>query len=329
MCLLVIASFILWYLTNNWIFPEFNPFSYWNINGNFWESIIPISYPILIYAIFLGQLDWFSNEKAQDGTIISENIIFKGIISLFAGLFEELGHRGIFIWIGLIIISITNRVFSLIIIVLLIIAYISIVEKIDLEIKNRNIKLVSCGILLYVFIKFWILLKPILINPLHVINGLILQAYQWVVLESLILYIISFFLMALALLLIKRELKENRPINITLRLMSFVMLTVYVLPKGVSALSDLPIIPLGADKWLVLLYIGAVMWSNVKFRAGHKYQGIGGVLHSHVFGFYMIYIAFTFGLLYAIVIHFMVDLLIFLSEHVVQIIKNRGKISSY
>ena len=329
MCLLVIASFLLWYLTNNWIFPEFSPFSYWNINGNFWESIIPISYPILIYAIFLGQLDWFSNDEGEDGTIISENIIFKGIISLFAGLFEELGHRGIFIWIGLIIISISNRFFSLIIIVLLIIAYITLVEKIDLEIKNGTVKLVSCGILLYVFIKFWILLKPILINPVHVINGLILQVYQWVALESLMIYIISFFLMALALLSIKRELKENHPINVSLRLMSFAMLTVYALPKGVSVLSDLPIIPLGADKWLVLLYIGAVMWSNIKFGKGHKYQGPAGVLHSYVFGFYMIYIAFTFGLLYAIVIHFMVDLLIFSSEHVVQIIKNRGKISSY
>lgn len=315
MGLLVGVCFLLWYLTRNWIFPEFDPFSYWNMNGNFWTNIIPISIPVIIYAIFLGQLDWFSNDDGEDGTIVSENIIFKGIVSFFAGLFEELGHRGILIWVGLIVVYLSNKLFSWSIALVLIIIFIAIAVKISSKLVNL--------VILLLFIGGWLYLRTILENPVHIINGFILEIYQWIVEESLRIYIIYFLLMALALLSMSSKLKGMHPADIILRLISFVIWTAYALPKGVSVLSDLPITPPGADKWVVLLYIGAVMWSNVKFKEGHKYQGEAGMLHSYIFAFYMIYIAFTFGLLYAIAVHFLYDLFIFGSEHLVQVIKNR------
>ena len=315
MGLLVGICFFLWYLTKTWIFPEFDPLSYWNMDGNFWINIIPISIPVIAYAIFLGQLDWFNDDSKEDGTLVSENIMFKGLISFFAGLFEELGHRGIFIWVGLIIVYLSNIFFSWFIALLLALIFIAIAAKISSTLINLGI--------LVVFIGGWIYLREILENPVHLINGFILAIYQWIVEESLRIYIIYFLLMLLALLAMGSKLKEMHPADIILRLIAFVVWTAYALPKGVEVLGNLPITPLEADKWVVLLYVGAVMWSNVKFKEGHKYQGEAGMLHSYIFAFYMTYLAFTFGLLYAIAVHFLYDLFIFLSEHLVQVIKNR------
>lgn len=115
---------------------------------------------------------------------------------------------------------------------------------------------------------------------------------------------------------------EMNPFQFIIRIIAFAIWTGYSLPLGMQAIENMPILPIGADKLTTLLFIGAVIWSNVKFREGHKYQGPAGVLNSYMFGFYMFYIAFTYGLLYAIIVHFLFDLFLFSSEHLVQIIKN-------
>lgn len=311
-----------WYLTRSWVFPEFNPFSYWDMDGNFWGNIVSISMPLSIYAIFMGQLDWFSDDSYEQGTIISENIFFKGFISFTAGFLEELTHRGILIWVGLIIIYLCNALFIWVLAVALLSFYLNIAE----DVNSTLWKLVYLGL----FIGLWLYLKDIIPNNLiYAFNGLMLDFYQWLVSDlwrmSILYGIVMSVLMLLTLYLIKDmgyQVTMKKALFV-LKVGSFMALTVFVMPKAIAVLSTLPIIPPGADKWTSLLFIGAVMWSNTQFSGGHQYQGFSGVLHSSIIGFYMIYLAFTFGLIYAIVVHFLYDLFIFSSEHFVQVIKNR------
>jgi len=61
--------------------------------------------------------------------------------------------------------------------------------------------------------------------------------------------------------------------------------------------------------WLV----GAAMLSvNASFRDNHKYQGWVGVLNSWFIGMFLFWVMFTYGILVAILMHFLYDLMIFL-----------------
>lgn len=59
-------------------------------------------------------------------------------------------------------------------------------------------------------------------------------------------------------------------------------------------------------------FIGAaVIFANVKFRDGHKYQGLFGLINSWFIGLYFFYLMFAFGLKAAILVHFVYDAIIF------------------
>ena len=72
--------------------------------------------------------------------------------------------------------------------------------------------------------------------------------------------------------------------------------------------------------WLVnpdIWFVGsALLVVNAKFRDGHAYQGIWGLLNSWVLGFFLFRVALSHGLLAAIVVHFFYDALIFTIESV-------------
>jgi len=311
-----------WYILRHWFFKEFSPWSYWDINGHFWSSFWAVVIPPILYAIFLGQLDWFNNDIGEANTVVSENMLFKGFVSVFAGLFEELGHRGVLIYFGLIAVVISNFFFSWIIALFLLFLLITIIAS-----TRSNI--IFALFLLAVFIGVWILIRKYTHdNPVLLINGFILSIYQWISASGWRLYPIYALLMTIALgltvYLIHRP--DGRMMSIPefiLRVTSFTIWTGYALPKGIKIIGNLPIVPAGADKWTALIYVGAIFWSNIKFQKGHKYQGSAGTLNSYILGLYLFYIAFTYGLLYAILVHFLFDLFIFGSEHAVQIIKNR------
>ncbi|HEU0050913.1 MAG TPA: hypothetical protein VFQ60_02540 [Patescibacteria group bacterium] len=51
----------------------------------------------------------------------------------------------------------------------------------------------------------------------------------------------------------------------------------------------------------------ALISSNAFFREGHTYQGLVGVINSWLIGFFLFWIMFTYGLLAAILLHFLYD----------------------
>lgn len=324
--LITITCYAIWAVGRVYFFPDFSPFSYWNLmGGNLYNNAIYLAIPVIIYAVFNGGMDLFDNNDDR-GTILSENILFKGIIALSAGVFEELLHRGVLIWFGLVIVYWDNQLFNWILGLILAVFILSALES--------SIK--AAIVMVIIAIPIWMYATSF-INPIYQIDGLVLSFYQWITSNMVLLYIVYAIAIILALLETNRMVEEGKidyakgkgnTIASLLIMLAFLVWAGYAMPKGVATLSNLPIIPRGADHWTFLLYVGAVIWTNVKFRKGHEYQGPMGKLHSYIFGFYMIYVAFTFGLVYAIIIHFLYDLFLFVSEHLAHIIKNMGLASS-
>ncbi len=59
-------------------------------------------------------------------------------------------------------------------------------------------------------------------------------------------------------------------------------------------------------------FIGAgLLAANAKFRDGHKYQGIFGLINAWFIGMFFFYLMFRFGLVAGIVVHFSYDALIY------------------
>lgn len=59
----------------------------------------------------------------------------------------------------------------------------------------------------------------------------------------------------------------------------------------------------------------AAIYANSRFRDGHKYQGLLGLVNSWYIGMFMFYVVFAHGLLTAIMIHFLYDMFIFIVRY--------------
>jgi hypothetical protein len=70
-------------------------------------------------------------------------------------------------------------------------------------------------------------------------------------------------------------------------------------------------------------YVGAAfVAANAFFRDGHKYQGLFGYLNSWFIGLYLFWLMFQYGLLAAILAHFLYNMLIFLVHFVYALIND-------
>jgi len=65
----------------------------------------------------------------------------------------------------------------------------------------------------------------------------------------------------------------------------------------------------------------AILVANAKFRDGHKYQGPFGLVNSWFIGMFFFYLMFTYGLIAAIVVHFLYDFLIDIVRYVDQVVE--------
>lgn len=59
------------------------------------------------------------------------------------------------------------------------------------------------------------------------------------------------------------------------------------------------------------LFAAAIVSANIRFRKGHEYQGLFGMINSWYIGLILFYLTFTFGLWAAIVVHILYDFCIF------------------
>lgn len=69
-------------------------------------------------------------------------------------------------------------------------------------------------------------------------------------------------------------------------------------------------------------YVAAgIIAANVKFRDGHKYQGLLGMVNSWFIGLYFFHLMFKFGLPAAILVHVLYDLFIFIVRYIDRVIE--------
>jgi hypothetical protein len=324
---LVAVYAIFWYFASKFVFSEFHPLSFWDVNGSFWHSILWISMPVMLYAFLSGQLDWFgSSDSYEEGTIVAESIPFKWTVSIVAGITEELTHRSLMIFVGLISVYFTNMFFMWLVGFVISIIVLFILAKIEMPLT------IALPVFIVTIITLIGIRKYLPDNPIYVLNEYIFLFLQWITSSTLRVGFFLCILMICAKLISIALVRQKVPdyeissMEFIITIGLFTAFGAYCMPLGVQAIANMPIVPEGADHWTTILYISAVLWSNAKFRDGHKYQGLTGILSSYVFGIYMYYIAFTHGLLYAIVVHAMFDTILFSSEHMCQVWKNRHMI---
>jgi len=317
--------FALWWLLRQWFFKDFQISTYWNlVDGSIFANVWLVILPVVIYGFILGQVAWLEKEH-ELSPLAKQGLLMKGAVSLSAGLFEELAHRGVYIYFGLIFVYLSNRFFSWtlgIVMVVLILAVLFELGKVNWFIAA----LLAGGLAL-----LWRWIYSIAgENPIYEINGWIFDIYLWLAKHAMVVVGAIGGLMAI-LTWVRVKVREDAGLgdmSVSALLVTIILFAAwfwYVFPLGFGAIQHMPIVPVEADRLTGLLYIGAVLWCNVKFREGHKYQGPAGMLHSYMFGFYMFYIAFTYGLVYAIITHFVYDLVLLTSEHVV--LSLRGRLS--
>jgi hypothetical protein len=317
----VAGAFLVWWILKRWFFIDFSPFSYWNNGGEFWSVLRIIVIPPALYAIGMGLIELVTDHKQEESVFFSEKMSFKYLTSFLAGLWEELGHRGIFIYFGLIAVYLSNMFFLWILALIFLILYIAVVN----QIKSG----IAAVFLLAAVVGLWFFIRSVSGgNPVYAINGFILSIYQWVAADQAATFIIYALIMGLCLIFTAWIISRQQAfklgwLELVLHMGIFAVWACYVLPKAIGVLSNPPIVPLEADKWTALLYIGAIMWSNTKFSDAHEYQGPAGKFNSYLFGLYMFYIAFTYGLLYAIIVHFLYDAIYFTAEQLSWMVKNR------
>lgn len=71
-------------------------------------------------------------------------------------------------------------------------------------------------------------------------------------------------------------------------------------------------------------FVGAALLSaNAMFRDGHKYLGLVGMINSWYVGMFMFWVMFEYGLVAAIVLHIVYDVIVFSVEHLDVLWDNR------
>ncbi len=73
----------------------------------------------------------------------------------------------------------------------------------------------------------------------------------------------------------------------------------------------------------------AALATNAIFRDGHSYQGLLGWIDSWFFGMLMFYMAFEYGLLSCILIHFSYDMMIFILLAIMSLFQRKSTVHNY
>lgn len=325
--LLTSGLFLVWYIGSSWFFKEFD-ITYWVVTGDFFKNFWYVACPAMILAFLYGQLDWFgSSDPYEDGTIIAENLPFKWLVSAGAGVFEEITHRGVYIFWGLIAVFATNFFFEWVLFLIGIGFMIWICAILEFKLI---VTVPILGLAGYVLYK----INTALMDDAFIrLNGWVFNFYKDLSLNVIATGVSIGVLMALFLFISVTNTQVKQPNyhmsipEFVSRVVIFAVWSAYCLPLAMKAIDNNPITPNGANEVTSLLYLSAILWSNTKFRRGHKYQGLSGMLNSYVFGFYMFHIAFNYGLVYAMMTHFLFDAVLFTSEHLCQAWKNRRMVA--
>jgi hypothetical protein len=103
---MIVGSFALWLIVNQF-WPEFfNPFQYWSLADNALIALVQ-SWPFYLYALIGAFIGLKDIEKIYDKDVIFAQDIYT---SIMAGILEEIGYRCLFIFTAMIPIALSNLI---------------------------------------------------------------------------------------------------------------------------------------------------------------------------------------------------------------------------
>lgn len=254
----LIIMFILYKIFEKFV-PDFNLSLLWNRTDNIWNSVLKYWY-IFAWGIGLSILIPLSTGSLTKTTKIFALDI---LTSTLAGIWEEIGYRGLFIFTSIISIMIFNFLFKYVIVIIVAIIVIYLIIKMS-EANILRVILLIGGVALCI----WIAKANIIDNPLY-----------WFY-ENIMIPIWSFI--------------------------SFRLLDPIIYHKDFS-----------------FLFIIGAMSANLKFRDGHKYQGLFGYINAWIIGYILLHAMMYYGLWVAIIIHAIYDILIGLTRFIKRLTINR------
>jgi len=256
----LLITFILYKIFENFV-PDFNLSLLWNRTDDIWGSVLKYWY-VFAWGVGLSILIPLSTGSLAKTTKI---FALNTLTSTLAGIWEEIGYRGLFIFTSIISIMIFNFLFKYIIIIIVAIIVIYIIIKMTEANILRAILLIG-GVALCI----WIAKANIIDNPLY-----------WFY-ENIMIPIWSF--------------------------VSFGLLDPIIYHKDFS-----------------FLFIIGAMSANLKFRDGHKYQGLFGYINAWIIGYILLHAMMYYGLWVAIIIHAIYDILIGLTRFIKRLIIGKSE----
>lgn len=332
---LFLGGLIFYVIFHNWWNPtDFNPFGYWNLGEGAPTELILIM--CVVAPFILGQLHWLHprTETVIERLLRPSNFIqwvSKMLASLYAGVFEELSFRSVMIYGAMASIAITNKFFNWFLALVLVVLTIALMSATERKWLKGIIAILG------IFTFFWII-NNISSDPIYafykewyqpIYTGLFAISNR-----NEVFYLILAFggidiLLSIGLkLFVKWRASKQRDY------------TLYVLDEALSPrrLFSIAILTLGLSVyiwWMVTytnpvtvfgkpdLLIWGIISCAIDFQKAHGSQLLTGALHKVVFAYFMMYIAFTFGLMYAIIGHALYDAVYYTSEHIVYVVNQR------
>ena len=343
LAILVVAAAIYTIGRSYWNPTGFDIGLYWKVSQKgFLETMLPLIPIAMLIHFVMGQLDWLTSDAAERlevGTSVRSPIWLKLFRSVFAGITEELGYRGIFIYTGMVAIFIVNTHFSEVAVALM---------ALGILLGNRRKEKASEIVLmtLAIFLAYVLIMVTMNImgqkNPLDVlIIGFYLPVYRWVlspenrlvvgsILSGLWAAEILYIIISVGVMrsVKPKNIAQKRQQKFYLELHTPGMTLKIILLNGLI-FGMLFWIIVQTDPSVVLarpsLEVMAITVAVFSFGRGHRYQGWKGVIGAVAFGWYIQYVAFTYGLLYAMVVHCMYNCTIDISNQLAQSIKDAAK----
>lgn len=246
-------------------FSDFNFSSLWIRTDDIFGSVLKYWY---VFAWGFG-ISLLTLSSVSVGSFVKAKTIFNLdiITSVLAGLWEEIGYRGLFIFMSMITLMFANFAFKWIVIIVFFAFFLWAIYK--LLTNKLWLFAIIVGVIAYLLMHWWSSIS-ISEDPLY-----------WIY-RNIILPFMSFI--------------------------SFRLLDPIIYNKNFS-----------------FLFIIAAMSANLKFRDGHKYQGTFGYFNSWIVGYILLHAMMYYGLLVAIIIHAVYDIIIGLMSFSKRLVYSRSR----
>lgn len=320
----IFATIIYWIFHNRWNPVEFNPWGYWNLvpEQGFLETF-KIFVPLALTIPFIAaQLTWFSELSLlkMAYAIRRPSLILATLRGLYAGVMEEITFRGVLIYTSMIGIVLFNKFFVIVVALSLLIIALGAATLLKRMWMKVLVWIASAGTFLWIVFDSGI-------DPIYALyEKFYIPAYRWILSNEnfpqvvgflLTLWVVEAVIVALAMLWLRsgKFISESTRIFLAISgLDDLISIRQYLQIIGISgAIYGITLWTIWLTDPDVVLNGPFLMTASIAslvlgFGRAHGNQGLSALWKHMAFAFYMQYVAFTYGLMYAIAVHASYDI---------------------